>query len=167
MHVTAASETIRMYSPKKSRGFTLIELLVVIAIIGMLSSIILVSLGAARKKGRDTRRISDLKQMQLALEMYYDANNNTYPNALSSIAGVYIGSVPTDPSGTPSSPISYDYDNLTAANGSCTSSTSVLCPNYVLGGTLEDTGNTVLTNDVDGSPGGTVNCVDPKYCVQP
>ena len=44
--------------------------LVVIAIIGILSSVVLASLNGARKKGRDARRISDLKQIQLALEMY-------------------------------------------------------------------------------------------------
>ena len=53
----------------KSRGFTLIELLVVIAIIGILSSVVLASLNSARAKGRDSRRVSDLKQManQVAL----------------------------------------------------------------------------------------------------
>lgn len=55
-----------------SRGFTLIELLIVIAIIGLLSSVVLASLNSARKKARDARRISDMKQMMLALEMYYD-----------------------------------------------------------------------------------------------
>lgn len=44
-------------------GFTLIELLVVIAIIGLLASVILASLNGARQKGRDARRVSDLKQM--------------------------------------------------------------------------------------------------------
>jgi len=53
-------------------GFTLVELLVVIAIIGLLASIVLVSLNTARAKARDSRRISDLKQLQLAIEMYYD-----------------------------------------------------------------------------------------------
>jgi len=60
------------------RGFTLIELLVVIAIIGLLSSTVLASLNTARSKARDARRISDVKQMQLALELYYD-ENGTYP----------------------------------------------------------------------------------------
>ena len=48
---------------RKERGFTLIELLVVIAIIGMLSSVILASLNSARKKGRDSRRLQDLRQI--------------------------------------------------------------------------------------------------------
>ena len=59
-------------------GFTLIELLVVIAIIGMLSSVILASLNGTRKKGRDARRSADLKETQIALELYY-SNNGVYP----------------------------------------------------------------------------------------
>ena len=58
--------------PQKNDGFTLIELLVVIAIIGLLASIVLVSLNPARAKARDARRMSDLHNIQLALEMYYD-----------------------------------------------------------------------------------------------
>lgn len=65
--------------PSTKRGFTLIELLVVIAIIGLLSSVILASLTTARRKARDARRISDMKQIQTALELYFDANGS-YPN---------------------------------------------------------------------------------------
>lgn len=54
-------------------GFTLIEMLVVVAIIGLLSSIILVGLGDVRRDARDTRRISDIRQIQNALEIYYTA----------------------------------------------------------------------------------------------
>lgn len=57
---------------KNGSGFTLIELLVVIAIIGILSSVVLASLSTARKKARDMRRISDVHQIQLALEIYKD-----------------------------------------------------------------------------------------------
>lgn len=52
------------------KGFTLIELLVVIAIIGILATTLLVSLGGARESARDARRISDLKSVQGALELY-------------------------------------------------------------------------------------------------
>lgn len=59
-------------------GFTLIELLVVIAIIALLSGVILASLSTARMKSRDAKRVSDLRQIKIALELYFDANNK-YP----------------------------------------------------------------------------------------
>lgn len=64
----------------RNKGFTLIELLVVIAIIGLLASVVLVSLNTARGKARDVKRISDLHQIILALEMYYD-DNGYYPQS--------------------------------------------------------------------------------------
>lgn len=153
----------------KTRGFTLIELLVVIAIIGILSSVVLASLNSARKKGRDARRLSDVKQMQLALEMYYDANSSEYPDALSSLATTYIASVPTDPNGLGACSGSYCYDNLTTSGAACTVSGGV-CTSYVLNAHIE---GTVPAGDIDGTVGSVV-CTDGtegaavnEYCVQP
>jgi len=67
------------FSKSNSGGFTLIELLVVIAIIGVLSSVVLSSLNDARAKARDAYRKASMKQVQTALEMYYNANN-AYPS---------------------------------------------------------------------------------------
>lgn len=90
---------------KNKKGFTLIELLVVIAIIGILATIVLVSLNTARVKARDTRRLSDMQQLSLAMEMYYDKYNSvyydgtdfsSYVTALQS--ATLIGATPVDPS---------------------------------------------------------------------
>ena len=64
----------------------MIELLVVIAIIAVLASIVLVSLNTARVKGRDARRLADIKSIQNALELYYDSTSGTYPTALTGLA---------------------------------------------------------------------------------
>lgn len=62
-----------MYRKSHRAGFTLIELLVVIAVIGILASVILASLGSARKKAADAKMKSELKQISTALEFYYDS----------------------------------------------------------------------------------------------
>ena len=79
---------------KNNKGFTLIEMLVVVAIIGLLSSVVVVGLGSARQNARDARRISDIRQIQNALEIYYSDStkgNGTYPADLTTL------SVPDDP----------------------------------------------------------------------
>jgi type II secretion system protein G len=105
-------------------GFTLIELLVVVAIIGMLASVILASLNNARGKARDARRQADIRNIQTALELYFN-DHNAYPactlpsNDLTgskatmtclsaALAPTYMASVPNDPN-YPNA--SYTYDN--------------------------------------------------------
>lgn len=123
-------------------GFTLIELLVVIAIIGVLASVVLASLNNARRKSRDARRISDLKQLQLALELYFDssAGNGNYPIALASLAPDYIPQVPTDPSGN---------DCGASANYCYAYQTTGTRTTYHIGANLEDTANSALSSDRD------------------
>lgn len=60
------------------KGFTIIELLIVIAIIGLLATISIVALNGARKKGRDAARIGNVRQIQTALELYFN-DQNAYP----------------------------------------------------------------------------------------
>ncbi len=123
---------------KKNKGFTLIELLVVIAIIGVLASVVLASLNNARRKSRDARRITDLKQIQLALELYFDGDGNgTYPAAATSLAPKYIQTLPADPSAA----AAYKYVQVSTTQ-------------YHLGAVLEEF-NPALNNDADYDSGAT------------
>jgi prepilin-type N-terminal cleavage/methylation domain-containing protein len=56
----------------KLKGFTLIELLVVISIIGVLASVVLISLNGARDKAKIAKAVADARQLTVALELYFD-----------------------------------------------------------------------------------------------
>lgn len=89
---------------KSKQGFTLIELLVVVAIIGLLATLSIVALNNARARARDARRVADIKQIQTALELYYN-DYGIYPATGSVAAGgsiasgttIYMSQVPTPP----------------------------------------------------------------------
>lgn len=129
---------------KDKKGFTLIELLVVIAIIGILASVVLASLNTARKKSRDARRIADIKQLQLALELYFDANT-AYPTTAQGTAVLTTGcggaacipTIPTDPIGL----AAYRYA------GCGTPPTA-----YHIGAGLEEATNPALQSDLETIP---------------
>ena len=82
-----------------NRGFTLIELLVVIAIIGILASIVLVSLNGARAKGRDAKRVADLQAFANLVLGNSDADTTTAFSACTT-AGANRASTCTNPNGT-------------------------------------------------------------------
>ena len=69
----------KIWRPRRP-GFTLIELLVVISIIGILIAAAAVSYTNAQQKGRDGKRKSDLKTIQQALALYFEANGK-YPDS--------------------------------------------------------------------------------------
>ena len=62
-------------------GFTLVELLVVIAIIALLLSILTPSLMKAKSVAMRVKCAHNLKQIDLAMSMYLNASDNTYPCA--------------------------------------------------------------------------------------
>lgn len=97
------------------KGFTLIELLVVIAIIGLLSTLSVLALNSARARSRDAKRITDIKQIQTALEMYYN-DAGYYPatadvqaeDSIATGSNVYMMKVPAAPT-----PVDGDCDSTT------------------------------------------------------
>ncbi len=152
-------------------GFTLIEILVVVAIISILASVVLVGLGPTQRIGRDARRISDLRQVQNGLELYFNKCGyypgtvqagatcvayvgiavNDWAALTSSLKDSVIGivNVPDDPTGG----VHYFYGAAAGGTG------------YVLGATLENVSNPVLNQSVHGMVNG-VNCASPVYCIQ-
>lgn len=89
------------------KSFTLVELLVTIAIIGVLGSIVFVAATGIRQKAYDIRRKADMKNISLALEIFYN-QQNTYPirHIFTPVEnlGLDLVTKPSDPSG-----VSYQY----------------------------------------------------------
>ncbi len=82
-----------------NKGFTLVELLVVISIVSLLNSVVLTGIKNARASARDSRRISDIRQIRNALELY-KSSQGYYPPSLSLLTPKYIKTIPQDPLGS-------------------------------------------------------------------
>lgn len=148
---------------KKQKGFTLIELLVVIAIIGLLSTLAVVALNNARQKSRDAKRVADIKQMQTALELYFN-DCSRYPDMSDGLTagdndgctapitfGTFMSQIPLNPS--PGGATYTWWDNSAAANqGSYVIFFALEAPTGGLGAGL-------LTPVCDATPAG-VTCAE-------
>lgn len=143
-----------MKNTYKNTGFTLTELLVTIAIIVALTGIILANIGGSRSKARDATRVSDVGQIGLALNLYYDRCGQ-YPASLDASAstgcpsgvtlGSFISQIPTPPAGV-QGVTAYDYATLSSSGG-----TPV---NYVLHTVLEGS-NVAVTKGLSSMPSGS------------
>ena len=136
------------------RGFTLIELLVVIAIIGILSSVVLVSLNSARSKGVNTRIQEDAANIRTGLETGYasgsysdlstsgTAGEDLYGTTNWGTAGT-LGILRTDIEGTEKGKL-YVYDSSCTSGVTCTGyKVEVAWPGLTTGGFCVDSnGNT-------------------------
>ncbi len=117
---------------KNNRGFTLIELLVVMTIIGILSSVILISVNKTREDARDAQRLTEIRHFINTLEIYR-LDNGTYPPSDTSspgctgptcLAGLkkylvdtgYTTAIPLDPKHGDSD-LGYRYCRLNPAQG--------------------------------------------------
>lgn len=136
---------------KKNKGFTLVELLIVISIIAILATIVLASLDKARSKSRDTKRISDISQIQLALAAYLNnASHGNYPtgtsiNTLSVlVTEKYLAEIPNDPLNDATHKYGYTSDGST----------------YCLSAPLENP-NTFIGSDQTNNTGCTTDQNDP------
>jgi len=79
----------------KRLPYVFIAILGFLVIPAMLFATVFFSLNTARYRARDAKRIADLKQLQVALELYYD-ESGSYPLTLNELSPRYIA-VPVDP----------------------------------------------------------------------
>ncbi len=98
---------------------------------------------------RDSQRVRDLNQIQLALEQYFDKEpQHRYPISLDALVPKYISELPRDPSSSQAYRYAVDSTGL----------------RYNLAAALEDLQSPSLAHDLDGVQHG-INCDDPVYCV--
>jgi len=83
---TAASAGRHSQAPAARGGFTLIELLVVIAIIAVLAALLLPALSRAKEAARATQCLGQMRQFGLAVRLYADDHDDTFPRSMHSAA---------------------------------------------------------------------------------
>jgi len=142
------------------QAFTLIELLVVITITAVLAALTIVGLNSIREKSRDVVRVSDAKQIQTALAVYF-SDHNAYPATLTtgqplvgSNGTTYLKKVPQDPQISSGTDYSYavdpGYQDYTLS--------------YQLRGTVNEVGPGTMLVTANSGGGGTLQPPPPDSC---
>jgi Tfp pilus assembly protein PilE len=70
-------------------GIIIAAILPALAILGILASVVLVSLNVARQKGQDAKIMSELNSIRASAELYYSTNNNSYSQTRSCSSGMF------------------------------------------------------------------------------
>lgn len=146
---------------KSNSGFSLIELMVAIIIIAIIASVGLVNYSQSQLVAKDSKRKSDIQEIQKALEQYYSASNpSVYPanintgGPIDSKTYFQSGHIPKDPNGS-------DYTLYRAPDGTT-------CFGYMLCAKLDGTSGNHSTD-----PASQTGCDIPEettipkgyYCV--
>jgi len=82
MKTTERDRTILYTTLRHPAGFTLIELLVVITIIAILAGLLLSALSKAKNKAHTARRLSNQRQLGIAISLYTSEFNEKIPFSL-------------------------------------------------------------------------------------
>lgn len=151
------------YTPLRSNllGFTLVELLVVFLILGFLIFVAVLLINPLKQlnKVNDAHRQNDIKQIQSALDIYYN-DHNCYPQSLSELVPKYMNSgLLKDPAGN-----GYDYYFMTAVDGA--GNVSTVCANrqwYALYAKVNYTSTSSLSCPLEQIPYGSGACVPKNY----
>ncbi|MDR3642364.1 MAG: prepilin-type N-terminal cleavage/methylation domain-containing protein [Candidatus Doudnabacteria bacterium] len=124
----------------QNSGFTLIELLVVISIIGLLASVVLVTVSNARESAKRATAVENIKQLQIALEIY----------------ATDMGFYPPDVSRgwDPGIAQALPYDTTGSGNDCATNLASCICNNYL----------TCTGSSPDNIPANWINIVQTNWC---
>ena len=141
-----------LFYRRHDAGFSLIELMAVIAIIGILSTVMFATYSTARERARDSQRITEIKQLQLGLELYFEACTRTYPGSLSVSAndgcrgsvtfGDFLHTIPDDPQGN-----AYEYSTTGSS--------------YCLGAVLENENHNLIPDTLPCTMGSANYTVAP------
>lgn len=94
----------RDFLKDRKSGFTLIEILIVISIMALFTAMIYSSFDKSKAKSRDQKRVSDISNIQLSLEQYFNSHG-VYPLTIEKLtekptpsSAPYLSEIPKDPS---------------------------------------------------------------------